>query len=186
MKIIVCVLILLFAFVVLRKSMAEDSSPEGQSVHSFTLKNIDGQDQSLADYKGKVILLVNTASHCGFTPQYKGLEALYQQYKDKGFVILGFPANNFMGQEPGSNAEIKKFCELKFKTTFPMFAKIDVAGNNIAPLYAYLTKDSGFPGSITWNFNKFLVGKDGKVIARFGSKTEPQDVEVTAAIEKAL
>ena len=168
----------------LHRAYAEDTI--NKSIYDFTLKNIDGQDKSLADYKGKVVLIVNTASRCGFTPQYKGLEALYQQYKEKGFLILGFPANNFMGQEPESNEEIKKFCELKFKTTFPMFAKIDVTGNTMAPLYVYLTKESGFSGSITWNFNKFLVGKDGKVIARFGSNTEPQDAQVTTAIEKAL
>lgn len=157
-----------------------------KSIYDFTLASIDGKDVSLADYKGKVVMIVNTASHCGFTPQYKGLEALYQAYKDKGFVVLGFPANNFMGQEPGSNEEIKKFCELKYKTTFPMFAKIDVTGSKIAPLYDYLTKESGFNGSISWNFNKFLVGKDGKVVARYDSRTAPEDEGVKTDIEKAL
>ena len=157
-----------------------------QSVHDFTMTTIDGAPQSLSAYKGKVLLIVNTASRCGFTPQYKGLEALYEQYKDKGFEVLGFPANNFMGQEPGSNEEIKQFCALKFKTTFPLFAKISVGGNDINPLYAFLTKQPGAEGSITWNFNKFLVGKDGKVIARFGSKTDPQDPELISVLEKAL
>ena len=157
-----------------------------KSVHDLTVETIDGKQKNLSDYKGKALLIVNTASKCGFTPQYKGLEALYEQYKDKGFEVLAFPANDFMGQEPGSNAEIKQFCELNFKTTFPLFAKISVRGNGIHPLYAYLTKDSGFDGPITWNFNKFIVGKDGKVVARFGSKTDPQDQGVIDALNGVL
>ncbi len=184
MKLALLVVLLAIAFVVARLPDANAGSAEG--IYDFIMKDIDGKDVPLSAYKGKVVLIVNTASRCGFTPQYKGLEEIYQQYKDKGFVILGFPANNFLGQEPGSNEEIKKFCELKFKTSFPMFAKIDVTGGNMAPLYQYLTQDSGFPGSITWNFNKFLVGKDGKVIARFGSKSAPESAEIKTAIESAL
>ncbi len=157
-----------------------------KSIYDFTVQTIDGKQRNLADYKGKALLIVNTASKCGFTPQYKGLEALYEQYKDKGFEILAFPANNFMGQEPGSNEEIKQFCTLKYKTTFPLFAKISVRGNDIHSLYAYLTKDSGFSGPITWNFNKFLVTPDGKVVARFGSKTDPQSPDIVGEIKKIL
>ena len=163
--------------------MAQESA---KSIYDFTVQTIDGQSKSLADYKGKALLIVNTASRCGFTPQYKGLEALYQQYKDKGFEILAFPANNFLGQEPGSNEEIKKFCALKFNTTFPLFAKISVGGNDIHPLYAYLTKESGFNGSISWNFNKFLIDPSGKVIARFDSKVDPQSPKVVDALNQAL
>ncbi len=157
-----------------------------RSIYDFTVKTIDGQEKSLAEYKGKTLLIVNTASHCGFTKQYKGLEALYQEYKDKGFEILAFPANNFMGQEPGSNADIKSFCELKFKTTFPLFSKISVKGDDMDPLYAYLTQASGFNGDISWNFNKFIVDKNGKVVARFPSPVEPQSDEITATLKEIL
>ena len=150
------------------------------------MKTIDGQDKSLADYKGKALLLVNTASKCGYTKQYQGMEELYNQYKNRGFEILAFPANNFLFQEPGSNEEIKKFCELKFKTTFPLFAKTSVKGKDINPLYQYLTKESGFNGDISWNFNKFLIAPDGKVIARYDSKVEPTSKELTEALEKIL
>lgn len=185
MKILWTLLLLILVVATVRGSLAQEGVVN-KTIYDFSMKTIDGQEKSLAEYKGKVVLIVNTASRCGFTPQYKGLEALYEQYKEKGFVVLGFPANNFMGQEPGSNEEIKKFCELKFKTTFPMFSKIDVTGSNMAPLYAYLTKESGFNGSISWNFNKFLVGKDGKVIARYGSNTDPEDPQLKTAVEKAL
>ncbi len=157
-----------------------------RSIYDLTVKTIDGQEKSLADYKGKALLIVNTASHCGFTSQYKGLEALYQEYRSQGFEVLGFPANNFMGQEPGSNEEIKKFCELKYKTTFPMFAKISVAGGDQAPLYAYLTKESPFPGSISWNFNKFLIDPTGRVAARFDSRVTPQAPELVEELKKVL
>lgn len=162
------------------------AEPEAKSIHSFTMKTIDGKEKPLSDYKGKTILIVNVASKCGFTPQYEGLQKLYDKYKDHGFQILGFPANNFMWQEPGTDAEIKQFCSLKYNVTFDMFSKISVKGNDIHPLYQYLTKDSGFPGDIAWNFNKFLVGPDGKVIARFGSKTEPLSDELVGQIEKNL
>ncbi|MCD9188184.1 MAG: glutathione peroxidase [Pyrinomonadaceae bacterium] len=153
------------------------------------MKDIDGKDVKLDTYKGKVSLVVNTASKCGLTPQYEGLQALYDKYKDRGFVILGFPANNFMGQEPGTEKEIKDFCTLNYKVTFPMFSKISVKGTDQHPFYTYLTnKESnpGFDGDITWNFEKFLVGKDGKVLARFSPKTKPDDPKIAEAIEAAL
>ena len=150
------------------------------------MRTIDGEEKALSDYKGKTLLIVNTASRCGFTPQYKSLETLYEKYKDRGFEILGFPSNDFMGQEPGTNEEIKEFCSLKFHVTFPMFSKIDVKGKNIDPLYAYLTKEAGFNGDISWNFNKFLIDSDGKVVARFDSRTDPLSDKVTVQIEAIL
>ena len=154
------------------------------SVYEFTLNSIDGAPAPLAAYKGKVLLVVNVASKCGFTPQYTQLEAVYEKYKGQGFVIAGFPANNFMAQEPGTNEEIKTFCTRKYSVTFPMYSKISVKGTDIAPLYEYLTKSSG--GDIKWNFTKFLIGKDGSIVARYEPKVKPDDPEVTAAIEKAL
>ena len=136
-----------------------------------------------------VLLVVNVASKCGFTKQYAGLENLYKTYADRGFVVLGFPANNFMGQEPGTEAEIKSFCALTYGVTFPMFAKISVKGKTIHPLYAFLTDEKLHPGSggaISWNFNKFLIGRDGAVLAHYGSRTAPDDPELVAAIEQAL
>lgn len=160
-----------------------------KSIYDFTLKGIDGQDVSLADFKGKALLVVNVASRCGFTKQYAGLEKLYQTHKDRGFAVLGFPANNFMGQEPGTEAEIKSFCSLTYGVTFPMFAKISVKGKSLHPLYAFLTDEAlhpGFGGAISWNFNKFLIGRDGQILARFGSRTAPDDPELAAALERAL
>jgi glutathione peroxidase len=153
------------------------------SVHEFTLNSIDGKPAPLSAYQGKVVLIVNVASRCGFTPQYAGLEALYEKYKDRGFVILGFPANNFGGQEPGTNEEIKTFCSSKYNVTFPMYSKISVKGDDKAPLYQFLTATGG---EIQWNFTKFLVDKDGKVVARFEPKVTPESAEVAGAIEKAL
>ena len=160
-----------------------------KSVHDFTMTDIDGRSASLADYKGKVLLIVNVASKCGFTKQYAGLETLHRTYADKGLVVLGFPANNFFGQEPGTEAEIKSFCTLTYGVTFPMFAKISVKGKDIHPLYAFLTsKESNpeFGGAISWNFNKFLIGRDGAILARFGSRTDPGDKELVDAVEQAL
>jgi glutathione peroxidase len=157
------------------------------SIYDIPVKDIDGKDTTLAAYKGKVVLIVNVASKCGFTPQYKNLEAVYEKYKDQGFVILGFPCNQFGGQEPGTDADIKQFCTSKYDVTFPMFDKIEVNGANRHPLYVMLAGEgSPFPGDITWNFNKFLISKDGKIINRFTSKITPDSPEATAAIEAAL
>jgi glutathione peroxidase len=153
------------------------------SVHEFTLNSIDGSPAPLSAYQGKVVLIVNVASRCGFTPQYAGLESLYEKYKDRGFVILGFPANNFGSQEPGTNEEIKTFCSSKYNVTFPMYSKISVKGDDQAPLYRFLTATGG---EIQWNFTKFLVDKNGKVVARFEPKVTPESPDVAAAIEKAL
>jgi glutathione peroxidase len=160
----------------------------GSGVYSFTLNSIDGKPAPLADYKGKVVLLVNVASQCGYTPQYSALEAIYEKYKDQGFVILGFPANNFGAQEPGTNEEIKTFCTRKYSVTFPMYSKISVKGADQAPLYAYLTKETGagIAGEIKWNFTKFLVDRDGKVIQRFEPAVTPDSKDMTGAIEKQL
>jgi len=160
-----------------------------KSVLDFTMKNIDGKETKLSDYRGKVLLLVNVASQCGYTPQYEGLQAIYAKYHDQGLEVMGFPANNFGGQEPGTNDEIKQFCTLKYKVSFPMFAKISVKGADIHPLYKFLTsKESNpeFGGDISWNFNKFLVDRNGKVIARFETREKPEGEKVTQAIEKAL
>ncbi len=156
------------------------------NLYQFNVQTIDGTQRSLADFKGKTLLIVNTASECGNTPQYKSLEALYEKYRPKGFEVLAFPANNFGGQEPGTNAEIKTFCSTQYKTTFPLFAKISVKGKNIAPLYRYLTTETGFPGDVGWNFAKFLVDPDGKVVARFEPSLDPLKPEVTKQIETTL
>lgn len=165
---------------------AEKEKQAAKTIYAFRMKTIDGAEKSLADYKGKALLIVNTASKCGFTPQYAGLERLYEKYKSRGFEILAFPANNFMGQEPGTNAEIKEFCSLKFKTTFPLFAKISVKGKDIDPLYSYLTTESGFEGNIKWNFNKFLVNPQGQVVARYDSSTDPMAPELISDLEGVL
>jgi glutathione peroxidase len=160
-----------------------------KSVYDFTLNSIDGQPAPLASYKGKIVLLVNVASRCGFTPQYTALEALYEKYKDRGFVILGIPANNFGSQEPGTNQEIKTFCQSKYSVTFPMMSKVSVKGDDKTPLYQFLTDKTVNPetgGEIQWNFTKFLIGPDGRVMARFEPAITPDSPEVTAAIEKAL
>jgi len=158
-----------------------------ESLYQIPVKDIDGKDTSLNAYKGKVLLVVNVASKCGLTPQYKGLEAAQEKYKDKGFTVLGFPCNQFGGQEPGTNEEIKEFCSTKYKVTFPLFDKLDVNGDKRHPLYVALAgPTSPFPGDIKWNFGKFLIGRDGKIIKRFEPKTAPDSPEVVAAIEAAL
>lgn len=158
-----------------------------QSVLDIPLKDINGKDAALKDHKGKVILVVNVASKCGYTKQYTGLEALQQKYKDKGFTVVGMPCNQFGGQEPGTNEEIKQFCSSKYNVTFPLYDKIEVNGPNRHPLYTALAgKEAAFPGDIKWNFNKFLIGKDGKVLARFDSKVTPESPEMAKAIEDAL
>ena len=162
---------------------------QSKSIYDFTMKSIDGQQVSLGSYSGKVVLLVNVASKCGFTPQYAGLEALYTKYEDKGLVIVGIPANNFMSQEPGTDAEIKTFCTNKYNVTFPMMSKISVKGDDKTPLYVFLTgkdTDPQFGGDIKWNFTKFLFDRSGKPVARFEPNVTPDSPQVTAAIEAAL
>jgi glutathione peroxidase len=161
----------------------------GDSIYDFTVNDIDGNEVSLESYRGKVILIVNVASKCGFTSQYEGLQSLYEKYKDRGFVVLGFPANNFFGQEPGTDQEIKDFCTLNFGVSFPVFSKISVKGKDIHPLYRYLTSkktNPEFGGSIKWNFNKFLVDREGKIAARFQSKQTPESSALVEALESLL
>lgn len=155
------------------------------TVYDFSADTITGEPQSLAQYKGQVLLIINTASKCGFTKQYAGLQELYSTYEDRGLVVLGFPANNFGGQEPGTNEEIAQFCSTKFDVTFPMFGKISVKGDDIDPLYAWLTAHPNGK-KVSWNFNKFLIGRNGDLIAHFGSRTAPDDPKLIEAIEKAL
>lgn len=149
------------------------------SIYDFSVKDIEGKEVSLSKYDGKVLLIVNVASKCGFTSQYEGLETLYQKYKDKNFMILGFPSNQFMNQEPGTNEEIKEFCRLTYGVDFDMFSKIDVNGKNEDPLYTYLKKQASgtITDSIKWNFTKFLVDKDGTVLKRYGSIDKPSEIE---------
>ena len=156
------------------------------SIYDYTVKTRDGKDFSLSEYKGKVLLVVNTATGCGFTPQYKGLEELYLKYKDQGFELLDFPCNQFAHQAPGTDEEIHAFCTTKYNTTFPRFKKIDVNGENESPLYTWLKTDSkGNVKKIGWNFTKFLIGKDGMVVARFGSMTKPEKIDEKIAEELA-
>jgi glutathione peroxidase len=160
-----------------------------QSIYDFRVKTIDGTPKSLGEYKGKALLIVNVASACGLTPQYRGLEELHETYAGKGFAVLGFPANEFGSQEPGTNDEIKEFCTTKYGVKFDMFAKVKVKGPGIDPLFDYLTSDKtnpGFAGEIKWNFNKFLVGKGGEILGRFEPKVEPTSGEVKQAVEAAL
>ncbi len=158
-----------------------------QSLYDIKLKDIDGKDTTLAAYKGKAVLIVNVASRCGYTKQYTGLESIYKKYQDQGFVVLGFPCNQFGGQEPGTNEEIKEFCSSKYSVTFPLFDKLEVNGANRHPLYVALAgKDSPFPGDIKWNFNKFLIGKDGKILKRYESRVAPESEELAKDIEAAL
>ncbi|HET7624482.1 MAG TPA: glutathione peroxidase [Verrucomicrobiae bacterium] len=162
-------------------------SLKAESIYEIPVKDINGKETSLDAYKGKVMLIVNVASKCGFTPQYTALESVYEKYKDKGFVILGFPCNQFGGQEPGTDAQIKEFCSSKYNVTFPLFDKIEVNGKNRHPLYTRLAGDtSPYPGNIKWNFTKFLVGRDGKILERFESKIVPDSPQVIQAIQSAL
>jgi glutathione peroxidase len=168
---------------------AADSGKKPGSVLDFHVQDIDGKPVDLANFQGKVLLVVNTASQCGLTPQYKELESIYEKYKGQGFEILAFPANEFGAQEPGSNEEIKQFCSSKYKVSFPLFSKIVVKGKGIHPLYEYLTSESTNPkyaGEIPWNFTKFLVNRKGEVIARFQPREKPSSEAVTGAIEKAI
>ncbi len=157
------------------------------NISSITVKDMDGDNVNLSAYKGKVLLIVNVASKCGFTPQYEGLESIYKKYKDQGFEILAFPCNQFGGQEPGTNEEIKNFCSSKYDVTFKLFDKIDVNGKDRSPLYAALTSNTNTEqGDVKWNFEKFLISRDGEIVARFRSKVTPESEEITSAIEKEL
>ena len=177
-----CLMLMLFV-------AAGMTAAHAASIYDFTMKSIDGQPVSLKSYSGKVVLLVNVASRCGFTPQYAGLEALYEKYKDRGLVIVGIPANNFASQEPGTNDEIKKFCSTKYSVTFPMMAKVSVLGDDETPLYQFLTDKAANPqigGDIKWNFTKFLFDRNGKPVARFEPAITPDSPQVQTAIESAL
>ena len=180
------ILLLLAVAALAQFALAQDSSP----LLSFPLKDINGNDTSLKAYAGKVILLVNVASKCGFTPQYAGLEALYEKYKDKGLVVVGVPSNDFGSQEPGTAEEIKAFCSSEYNVTFPLMEKVHVneaRGGQICPLYAALTgKDSRFPGEVKWNFSKFLIDRHGQLVQRFVSAVKPDAPELVSALEAAL
>lgn len=179
MKILITVLFL---------AMMVSTNENDDSIYDFKLKSIDGEETELSEYSGKVLLIVNTASECGFTPQYDGLQDVYDKYKEDGFYVLGFPANNFGGQEPGTDEEIAEFCSVNFNIQFPMFSKVSVKGDDIHPLFEYLTtaENRDFSGEIGWNFEKFLIDKDGNLVRRFRSKVEPDSDELTESIESAL
>jgi glutathione peroxidase len=165
------------------------SALSAASIYDYTLDSIDGKSTPLSSFKGKVVLLVNVASRCGYTPQYTGLETLYEKNKDKGFVIVGVPANNFMGQEPGTNQEIQTFCKSKYDVQFPIMSKLSVKGSDKTPLYQYLTSPEQNPktgGEIKWNFTKFLIGRDGQILARFEPAVTPEDPALTSAVSSAL
>jgi len=171
------------------KASSADGAAPAASIYDFTVTSIDGAQVPLSNYKGKVLLIVNTASLCGNTPQYKAMEAIYEKYKDRGFQILAFPENNFLNQEPGNNAQIKMFCTAVFHTTFDLFSKISVKGSDQAPLYTYLTDkttDPQFGGPIEWNFAKFLISRDGQIVNRFPAGHYPDQPDVVAAIEAEL
>ncbi|HKW06033.1 MAG TPA: glutathione peroxidase [Candidatus Dormibacteraeota bacterium] len=158
-------------------------------IYDLELPRLNGKPESLSAYKGKVVLAVNVASKCGFTPQYAGLEAIYERYSDRGFTVLGFPCNQFGRQEPGSAEQIQQFCQVNYGVTFPLFAKLDVKGPDQSPLFARLTEspdDAGKAGNVGWNFEKFLIDRDGKVVRRFRSRVKPEDARVTEAIEALL
>lgn len=178
------ILLMLFLAIILQATTVNFED----SVYDFSYEDIDGNKSSLAEYKGKVILVLNVASKCGYTPQYEGLQAIYEKYKEDGLVIVGFPANNFKGQEPGTEEEIKEFCTLNYGVTFPMTSKVSVVGEDQDPLFTYLTSLSNpdFTGEIKWNFEKFLIDREGNLQRRFRSATKPQSKDLTSAIEKLL
>lgn len=159
---------------------------ENKNIYDITVKDMDGKDVKLSDYKGKVLLIVNVASQCGYTPQYEGLEKLYQQYKAKGFEILGFPCNDFGGQEPGTNEEIKQFCESKYNVTFKLFDKVKVLGDDRSVLYSRLINNAPETGDVGWNFEKFLIDKNGNIAGRFKSKVKPESEELISAINTEI
>lgn len=174
-------------FILTMENLQAQNNADNQTIYQFTVEDINGKPFALADLKGKKVMIVNTASKCGLTPQYKELEALYQQYKDRDFIIIGFPANNFLGQEPGSNEQIASFCSINYGVSFPMMSKISVKGKNMHPLYQFLTQKSknGVEDSkVQWNFQKYLIGRDGKLEKVIAPKTLPSSDEVTQWIEK--
>jgi len=178
------IVILITVFLIINIKAVED-----MSIYDIELETISGEKTTLQQYAGKVIIIVNVASKCGFTGQYEGLQSLYEQYKERDVIVLGFPANNFINQEPGSDEEIQSFCKLNYGVTFPMFSKISVKGDDIHPLYRFLTSEETNPehkGEISWNFNKFIIGKDGKIVDRFGSMTKPLSKKIKKAIEAAI
>lgn len=177
-----------FVLTAIAGAILAGTMPAASPLYNFKVESIDNKPVTLSDYQGKVLLMVNVASQCGYTPQYTGLESLYEKYRDKGLVVMGFPANNFGSQEPGSNDEIKTFCSRKYSVKFPLFSKMSVTGSDESPLYQYLTKQANpkTAGDIKWNFTKFLVDKSGNVIARFEPNVTPDSPEVISAIEKAL
>ena len=182
-------LFLLFSLITLNIGQStETMSTDQNTLYDYVIEDIDGNKIPLGAYKGKVLLIVNVASKCGYTPQYEGLQNIYEAYNDKGLVVLGFPANNFMGQEPGTEEDIKQFCTLNYGITFPMSSKVSVRGSDQDPLFDYLTTqpNQDFEGGIRWNFEKFLIDKDGKLQRRFRSGVEPESEEITKAIEALL
>ena len=182
MKTALCTALLL-GFAMTITSQADEKTP---TVLDFKMKSLDGKEVDLSKYKGKVVLIVNTASKCGATPQYEQLQDLYEEYGPKGLEVVGFPCNQFGKQEPGSATDIREFCTQNYGVTFDMFSKIDVNGDNAAPLYKYLTSKAEDSGPVKWNFEKFLIGKDGQILARFRTKVKPDDPEVVKAIQTAL
>lgn len=169
-----------------KQNNSEGKKSVNKNIYDLSVKTMDGENKSLSDYKGKVLLIVNVASKCGYTSQYEGLETIYEKYKDKGFEILAFPCNDFGGQEPGSNDEIRTFCESKYNVTFTLFDKIKVLGDDKNPLYERLINNSEPSGDIGWNFEKFLINKNGDIVARYKSKIKPESEDITSAIESEL
>jgi glutathione peroxidase len=189
MKSLVSTVCLLSVLALYSGCSKQEGGPIVTSLYDIDVETIEGKTIAMESYRGKVLLIVNTASKCGFTGQYDGLQDLHEEYGGQGLVILGFPSNDFLRQEPGTNAEIKSFCRLNYGVTFPMFAKIAVKGQNQHPLYGYLTSkqtNPEFSGKITWNFNKFLIGRDGKILGRFGSRTKPRDPKLISRLQAAL
>lgn len=178
--------VVLFLPLVVLAQKSERTVAEQKNVYDFAMKTIDGKERPLSEYRGDVLLVVNVASKCGYTPQYKDLQAVYEKYRDRGFRILAFPANNFGGQEPGTDEEIMEFCETNYNVTFDMFSKISVKGEDQHPLYRYLTTESPFPGEVKWNFQKYLVDRKGNIVAMFPSKVNPTDKEVQQQLEALL
>ncbi len=189
-KLIFVLLIVFASWAIFAKSINNSNGKEGDmknSIEDIVVKDMNGKDVKLSSYKGKVLLIVNVASKCGFTPQYKQLEAVYEKYKDKGFEILAFPCNDFGGQEPGTNEQIKEFCSTNYRVTFKLFDKIKILGDDKSPLYARLINSNNVDkGDVKWNFEKFLISRDGNIVARFRSKIVPDSKEIISAIEKEL